>query len=151
MDSNYVTYSKREIAETQLRLAIQLYISEQDYLSSTTLAGASEEILGKMVRLRNEKSSLDLGYENFSRVHRNIWEEEAPKLKYYADIKNAPRNQLKHLDGCKDVTIDQERVSEQMIVRALKNYHLLYGVQFELSQGFNEKRLNSLKNNDRNS
>ena len=43
------TLSNLDVAERQLERAIALFLDEEDYVSALTLAGAAEEILGKLL------------------------------------------------------------------------------------------------------
>ncbi len=51
-------YSKLEIAVHQLERAIKLYLDEKYYISTITLAGASEEILGKIIESAGGETDL---------------------------------------------------------------------------------------------
>ena len=54
------TLSNLEIAKRQLERAISLFFDEQDFVSSLTLAGAAEKILGKILKLEmHELHALD--------------------------------------------------------------------------------------------
>jgi hypothetical protein len=132
MNSDYVTFSKREIIEVQLRRSIRLYIDEFDYLPALTLAGASEEILGAIIKNSGEKPSIEKKYEVFKKVEESIWGEPAPDKKYYINAYNLTRNHLKHLVNHEGIAFDPELESRKMIGRALENYSALYGVEFEL-------------------
>lgn len=52
-------YSKQEIALYQLEMAIKLFFEGEDYISCITLAGASEEITGRMIQEEGKKNFLD--------------------------------------------------------------------------------------------
>jgi hypothetical protein len=49
MNEDYPVYSKRDLARVQLERAITLHVDEHDHVSAITLAGAAEEILGKLL------------------------------------------------------------------------------------------------------
>jgi len=51
------SYTKKELALHQLDRAIQLLLDDNDAISAITLGGASEEILGEMVKLRGGLSA----------------------------------------------------------------------------------------------
>jgi hypothetical protein len=51
-------YTKQQLAEHQLDRAIRLLLDEKDAISAVTLAGAAEEILGKLVELQGGTHSL---------------------------------------------------------------------------------------------
>ena len=46
---NLPTYTKTEVAAHQLERALHLFLDENDYVCAITLAGACEEILGKLL------------------------------------------------------------------------------------------------------
>ena len=47
-----------EIARLQLQTAVELFLSETNYISAITLAGAAEEIFGKMTKPIGKKNAL---------------------------------------------------------------------------------------------
>ena len=139
--AKYTSLSKREIAESQLRTATNFYLAGQEYPSALTLAGASEEILGKILVKRNELPILELNYEDFCEQYVAMWGDEPPTKKNYVSLKNEPRNQMKHLMSAEEFSIDYEFQTGIMIMRAFKNYKLCYGTDFELSREFKKKRV----------
>ena len=62
------TYSKQSIALAQLETALRLFSVGEDLISVITLAGAAEEILGKLVKSQGRDNSLDFPQEN-SHLH----------------------------------------------------------------------------------
>ena len=48
-----------KIAKEQLETALRLYFEQRDYYSAITLAGAAEEILGKMLNHNGEENLLN--------------------------------------------------------------------------------------------
>ncbi len=50
---------KKEIAKRQIETALELFFEQKDFLSVITLAGASEEILGSLLRRVGERSMMD--------------------------------------------------------------------------------------------
>ncbi|HEY5744745.1 MAG TPA: hypothetical protein VIU12_01605 [Chryseolinea sp.] len=126
------TVTKRRIAVTQMRRAILLY-REGDFICSLTLAGAAEEILGKMVAQRGHSSALD----DFATRDRKLWEWAAkrePRLTVppNAELRrrlNCLRNDLKHNDSGTDkrVVAIFDYSAEEMLLRCIRNYLKLYG------------------------
>ena len=53
------TLSNLDIAERQLERAIVLFLDDKDYVSALTLAGAAEEILGKLLNKAGKEHWLD--------------------------------------------------------------------------------------------
>lgn len=78
--------SKEHIAIIQLRDALSLYYNKS-YISAITLAGASEEILGKLSKEKNSTTALEI--ESF------LFRTTFPSMNYQAE-RNKLRNELKH-------------------------------------------------------
>src|SRR5579859_5424988 len=94
-----VVLTKLAIAEHQLDRALRLFLDDRDYVSAITLAGASEEILGKLLEKGGRKHSLQEFVEHCVTIGHKVfgerWEE-----KHFRDIANHFRNGLKHItDG----------------------------------------------------
>lgn len=120
-------YTKRQVAEHQLDCAIRLLLDECDAISATTLAGAAEEILGKLVTLQGKKHSLD-GFIDLC-VSLGAPGERASR-KEFANIANDFRNQLKHYSHGSDIAVTPEMACE-LIDRAAENLWLLDGGETE--------------------
>lgn len=130
---HYVTtVTKRKIAVTQFRRAILLY-QEGDFISSLTIAGAAEEILGKMAARRGHPTAMD----DFLKRDKKIWKwavAKEPLLTEPADAElssglNRVRNQAKHNDSGRDKRVKAiyEYEAEEMLTRCMLNYLKLYG------------------------
>jgi hypothetical protein len=106
-------YEKRDIALRQLRRAVQLF-NQRDFVCATTLAGAAEEVFGRIAQKRTGTTALD------GHAHR----------KKVAEAHNRLRNQLKHNDSGDNewVTADFELEAQDLIGRAIGNYCLAYGI-----------------------
>jgi hypothetical protein len=116
---------KTELAHRQIDTAIDLFLDGKDYLSGVTLAGAGEEILGRLLARAGKKSMIDHlialdkklsnGGRQFKIVNQEI---------------NRFRNSLKHApdpgEDIIDVAEDQEHAIA-MLARALTNYYELEG------------------------
>lgn len=114
---------KIEVAKLQLDTAINLFLDDVDFISSLTLAGASEEILGKLLEREGKDSML-------KKLHSWYEDTSGEEIKYgeFAQKANLARNCLKH------ATIKEEDELEiykweavQMIRRAMTNYKELTG------------------------
>ena len=115
---------KIEIARRQIDTAINLFLEKQDYLSVVTLAGAGEEIIGKLLTRSSKKNMVDSlkqlderlsGGRDFKIVNNEI---------------NGFRNSLKHANDENEDEIDIAESQEHaiaMITRALTNYASLKG------------------------
>ena len=64
MDNDGMQITKLEVAAHQLNVAIRLFL-ESDYLSSLTLAGAAEEILGKI----SKRTGMPVAVESIIQYH----------------------------------------------------------------------------------
>ena len=53
-----LTLTKQQVAEHQLERALRLFLDERDYVSAITLAGASEEILGRLLAKEGKEHAL---------------------------------------------------------------------------------------------
>ncbi len=110
--------SKLEIASHQLDVAIRLFL-DGDYLASLTLAGAAEEILGRL----SERAGNPVATESIIDFH---WKDTDPtrsdkeRRKILLDILNKPRNQAKHANNPVEPDFSVEQIFPlQMIMRAM--------------------------------
>lgn len=118
------TLRKSEVARLQLAEAISLFTAEK-FLPAVTLAGAAEEILGKLLNRKEELSAI----KESAKVIENLRRETGLPLmggkseKEMIDVWNAARNSLKHLVGPEDEPITVNLCDEAywMIRRALEN------------------------------
>ena len=95
-------------------------------VSALTLAGATEEILGRAVKLAGGENAMQQAYEASALTHRYLHGKEL-KWQDFADGENYARNAAKHLlhDRCTTVEADFRRAAMWMIVRACANYDRL--------------------------
>ncbi len=120
----YSSLSKLEIAETQLRQSVVLYMTGTDLISTVTLAGAADEILVKMARANGETSALDDDVKSLCKMHEAAFGEK-PDPKTYVELRNRARNEFKHL-GQDDITeLDLEVEAQKILSRAIRNYKKL--------------------------
>ncbi|OAI26104.1 hypothetical protein [Methylomonas koyamae] len=113
---------KAEIARRQIEAASELFFSGGDFLAVVTLAGAAEEILGKLIKRRGETAMIDrlveldrqlTGGRSFKIVNKEI---------------NGIRNALKHADDPNEDELEIEAGSAiAMLSRAVVNYVLFTG------------------------
>lgn len=122
---SFPTYTKQELAEHQLDRAIRLLLDENDPICAITLAGAAEEILGKLIEKQGGKHSLQEFIDAclaMGSVHSNAeW-----KPKDFAEIANSFRNELKHYVKGSDITVSPE-CAYGIIDRAAENLWRLTG------------------------
>jgi hypothetical protein len=113
-----MTLTKTEVAVRQLDAAIRLFL-EGDYLSSLTLAGAAEEILGKLC----EREGKSVAIEAIIAFH---WKDTDAALtdkvrrKTLLEIMNGARNAAKHANDAHETAFVLEQAFPlQMIMRAM--------------------------------
>ena len=116
------------IALRQLETALHLYFEGEDYYSVITLAGASEEILGKLLSEAGNNTALDSLKKDGSAVHEALFGEDLPE-KQISSRANEMRNSLKHWSQGKPKVIefDARTEAKDMLNRAVDNYYNLTG------------------------
>lgn len=113
--------SKLQIATSQLNTAIALYLKGDDLVSTITLAGAAEEILGKLAAHSGAKTAFDETLDHLCGMYEAAFSEK-PDRKAFADLRNRARNEFKHIGLQPDVDVDLEREAVNMLRRAIENY-----------------------------
>jgi hypothetical protein len=115
--------TKLDAAYQQLRRAFILFAHDRDYVSAITLAGAADDILGKMVRRTVDKSA---ALENQVDVIRKIVMKRGHDASE-KDIRDGllyPRNAMKHLriGDREDLEFDLAKEAESIIDRGVSNF-----------------------------
>lgn len=118
-------YTKLQLAEIQLERALQLYLDEDDYVCAVTLAGAAEELLGKLREQSGGTSELKWLIDECVAVGRNVFA-ETWTTKLFSEVFTYPRNEFKHIGNGSPTEILRETVVP-MIARAITNYRELTG------------------------
>lgn len=120
------TYDKQTVATHQLETALRLFFEAADYLSVITLAGAAEEILGKLLAAKGIENSLDNLKTAVSAIHEHLYGEPLTKTAA-AQRANLARNHLKHHDpdDSPTVTLDAKQEAEDLLNRGIDNFWLL--------------------------
>jgi hypothetical protein len=132
---------KLEIARRQIETALDLFFGKKDMCSVVTLAGAGEEILGRLLKHRGEDPALSRLIGDVKSIAKELWPEyEFPGEKYFADKANLARNLLKHLDDPNVETLELDLFYEAfaMLNRAIENYQKLGGELSEKMKRFQE-------------
>lgn len=108
--------TKEEIAKIQLERSIILFLDDDDFVSSMTLAGAAEEILGELARRNNKTNVLSKLFDWF------LSNKQTVKWSYFARNANFTRNELKHFNeiSCEIEVCRSDCV--QLIMRAMINW-----------------------------
>lgn len=124
------TVSKIEAAMIQIDASIKAYQQQNDIVS-ITLAGAAEEILGKMCQGKGLKNSIDELTE--LEPLRSMFDKQYQRI----DILNSTRNNLKHYtDGAEKDFKLADLDAFVMIARSLRNAQLLGVEDTELMTRF---------------
>jgi hypothetical protein len=132
-----ITLTKLEVAEHQLDLAVELFLDRRDYVASITLAGASEEILGKLLEACGESHVLGEYIESCVKTGKHIFKEDWP-AKDFAELANYFRNGLKHITNGAPITLSREAAAE-IIERAIANLWKLEGKESPRVRRFMEE------------
>lgn len=140
-----------EVAEIQLDRAITLFLDEEDYFSSGTLAGAAEEIFGCLLRDLGREPSLD----NYVSVMQKLLSEVEiraiePNSKPSRTLDgilssqlNDYRNWLKHyMKNESEFLFNPESAAEELLDRACSNFWQLFGRETEQTKRFLEYQRN---------
>ena len=113
-----MTLTKLEVASRQLDTAMCLFL-EGDYLSSLTLAGAAEEILGRLCERAGKTVSAEaVAAFHFADTDPALTDPQRRKVLF--DVMNRPRNEAKHANDPAETHFVVERdFPLQMIMRAM--------------------------------
>jgi hypothetical protein len=119
-----------EIAHRQLERSIDLFMRAKDYVSALTLAGAAEEILGKLLHREGRQhwldEILDGAIEALGFVDEDADSPEARKArKDIADLANFYKNRFKHFSEEDKISLAVDVKAAEMIDRAISNYWAL--------------------------
>lgn len=119
-------YFRKDLALAQLQTALRLYFDDEDRGSVITLAGAADEIFGKLLAASGRENSLKLLIDAVTAIQKKIFGEPADP-KQIAKRANAARNSLKHwnVDDTEIVKFDLEDEARDMLNRAIDNYWAL--------------------------
>ncbi len=121
------THRKFDVACAQLERAMRLF-GEGDYYSAATLAGASEEIFGALLRRRGEENAFEIGREQITRVAEILGSKS--NLASAGKTMNRFRNWLKHIEDEyeeEEAEFDAEFEAANLIERAIDNHLALTG------------------------
>jgi len=119
-------YYREDLALAQLQTALQLYFDSKERGSVITLAGAADEIFGKLLAAAGRDSSLKSLITAVAEIQEKLFG-EAVEPKQIADRANAARNSLKHwnIGDTEIVQFDLETEARDMLNRAIDNYWML--------------------------
>ena len=121
-----------DAAKAQLDRALILFLQDRDYIPAATLAGAAEGILGGMLSDRHKERRV-MGIEDDSppnsfQEHRELYAWLSGATADDAGMgMRAPRNALNHATTGKSFDFNPAAVAEEIIGRAMSDYHRLTG------------------------
>jgi hypothetical protein len=122
-----------EAAKAQLDRALTLFLNDRDFIPAATLAGAAEGIMGSMLQARDAARRAagaaddSLGanaYQETRAVYAWLSGEPVDEV---GKAMRAPRNALNHATASKTFDFHPPTVAEDMIERAMSDYHRLTG------------------------
>lgn len=127
-----------EIAKRQLDRSISLFFNEKDFVSSLTLAGASEEILGKLLNKQGIPHIMDEIIKGSLALNEiELESPDEPKArKSITGMMNRFKNKLKHYNEDGSITFSVDFYAAEMINRAAQNYFTLTSDETELMKRF---------------
>lgn len=117
------TFNRRSLALAQLAVAFRLFASNQDLLAAITLAGAAEELLGKIARERGITTSVESRAQAAVEIDFLFGLEST--VAQHISHANKPRNALKHLGDGDVVRFDPLEEAADILQRATDNFWLV--------------------------
>jgi len=123
-----IEYPKLKIALEYLEAAIEERELHQRYFAAMNLAGAAEEIFGKIIRVLGKTDQLTGTVETLTDIQEQLsWEKQSRK-----DLKNllgSTKNSIKHMDSVNDrnaqLYFEVEGESKWLIQAAIRNLDIL--------------------------
>jgi hypothetical protein len=135
------SYDTKRIALEQLETALRLYLEQRDYIAAITLAGAAEEILGRIAKNMGIETSLQTLSNDAVAIHKRLLN-VAIERKHFVKRANYARNKLKHVDPITEPTIvfDPEEEAIDMLNRAIENYWNVEGTLTDLMKKYQNEQ-----------
>jgi hypothetical protein len=117
---------REDLALTQLETALRLFFEGSDFASVVTLAGAADEIFGKLLCAAGKENSLESLKKAVTTIHQRLYGEPGNPTEI-ASRANRAKNSLKHWDIGQPliVKLDLEQEAKDMLFRAIDNYWML--------------------------
>ena len=137
MNMELVKLTKFEVAKLQLVKAVDLFCS-QEPLPAITLAGAAEEILGKLVKECGGTNALEEEIKDRCDLYQTVFG-FLGEPKEFATLMNNPRNELKHLMSGNELELNLEEEAINLIQRAIDNFQKVKPGPNKTFQRFEDK------------
>ncbi|NOH95512.1 hypothetical protein [Vibrio sp. 99-70-13A1] len=128
---NLKIYNKQDLAIDHLNLALSLYVKNENMASVIHLAGAAEEMLGKIVRFTNKENAKDALFRQMHTWWQQVLNTDTPKNSVLDKTVLNAKNTVKHINGKDDLTVelDLKKQARQLLDRAVENYHKIPGLR----------------------
>lgn len=119
-------YDKIDIASGMLDRALVLFLDQNDLFSSLHLAGAADEIFGRVLEISGHKNALRQRIEDTRAFIRYLFGHESTD-RNTANVINRGKNHIKHLINFNDirVTMNIREDAKDMLERAIENHDAL--------------------------
>jgi len=119
-------YHKKDIAMQHFNLALTEYVRGDNLFSVIHLAGAAEEMFGKLLVIKGKESALSK-VQKWLQSWYSITKKETPKAGILNKQILKVKNGVKHIDDSTDliITFDIKKESNQIIRRAIENFKQL--------------------------
>lgn len=119
--------TKRRIALIQMEQSLNL-LEAGDYISSLTLAGAADEILGHIVARKGKVPCVKRDAAWLGSIY-ELFGKQRPSEKKLIAIENRIRNELKHQDDGRNIWVeaDFQFEAEGMLLRCMYNHFDAFG------------------------
>src|ERR1700680_4871106 len=119
-------HDRRCLALSQLETALRLHFEGEDFASVITLAGAADEVFGKLASARGTDNSLEIIARAASEIHQKLFNSTLAR-KDTISRANLAKNVLKHwnLGDPLMVNVDLREEASDMLNRAIDNYWAL--------------------------
>lgn len=125
------------LVEIQLKRAITLFLDDEDYVSALTLAGAAEEISGKLISKAGGRHALDEIIDASIQMERIVSEVSSERKEVIA-LANYFRDRLKHCKDDEPFNFSANYYAADLIMRAINNYSQLTSTETPEMRRFRE-------------
>lgn len=117
---------REDLALAQLETALRLFFEGSDFASVVTLAGAADEIFGKLLSAAGKENSLESLKKGVAAIYQRLYGEPGNPTEI-ANRANRAKNSLKHWDIGQPliVKLDLEQEAKDMLFRAIDDYWML--------------------------
>ncbi len=130
------TYSKSEIGKQQLETAVWLFLNRIDLVSAITLAGASGEILHKLLEFSNGESFFEYGRTLFQKLFRHETHKKEKYIYHFRELTGIYPLRHKKSGSPDELEIDIESGAEMAITAAVLDCIKLYGKKEPIAISF---------------